>query len=165
MRKLGWLAVSLSCALGATGCASSDAEEDGGGDAASVSIDEFSIEPTTVADGDTFVVTWRVSHTKSVGFFTQMGLYLGGESGLETASARDSRSLFSVAATEGAPTDPSNSSMSCTRTGNNLRCDITGGSTRSVPAGETQVTFRACNSYVLDSEEVCRMSSLVMTFP
>ena len=165
MGKLGWLAVCLSCALGATGCSSSDADEDGEGDSPSVSIDELSIEPTTVADGDTFVVTWRVSHTTSVGFFTQIGLYLGGESGLETASARDSRSLFSAAATAGAPTDPSNSSMSCTRTGDNLRCDTTGGNTRSVPAGEAQVTFRACNSYVLDTEEVCRMRSMVMTFP
>lgn len=168
MCKLGWAAIGLGCALGVSGCffgaGPGIGDDDGGGDAASVSIDDLSIEPTTVNDGDTFVVTWQVSHTTSAGYFTQLGLYLGGESGLETAAARDSRSLFSVAATAGAPSDPSSSSMSCTRTGANLRCD-SGGSTRSAPAEETQVTFRACNSYVLDSEEVCEMRSLLMTFP
>jgi hypothetical protein len=35
-----------------------------------------------------------------------------------------------------------------------------------VTAGEeTQVTFRACNSYVLDTEEVCAFESAALTFP
>jgi hypothetical protein len=169
MCKLGWAVVSLGCAFGASGCFFSAGpghdDDDGGGDSASVSIDDFSIEPTTVNDGDTFVVTWRVAHTSSVGYITQMGLYMGGESDLETTSARDSRSLFSLAVTAGVPSDPSSSTMSCTRTGANLRCDTTGGSTRSTSEEEAQVTFRACNSYVLDTEEVCEMRSLLMTFP
>lgn len=141
-------------------------DTDDGGDAASVSIEAFSISPTTVADGESFEVTWSVKHTSSAGYFTQMGLYMGGEAGLDTADERDSRALFSVAATAGAPSDPSSSSMTCTRTGNNLKCDTPGSSTRSVTAGEeTQVTFRACNSYVLDSEEVCDFESVALAFP
>lgn len=170
MWTFGRAAAGFVCAWGLSGCFSgnfgSGLDTDSGGDSASVSIEAFSISPTAVADGESFEVTWSVAHTSSAGYFTQMGLYMGGEAGLDTADARDSRSLFSVAATAGAPNDPSSSSMTCTRTGVVLKCDTTGGGSRSVTAGEeTQVTFRACNSYVLDSEEVCDFESLAMSFP
>jgi hypothetical protein len=144
----------------------SDLDTDGGGDSASVSIEAFSVSPTTVADGESFEVTWSVKHTSSAGYFTQMGLYMGEEAGLDTADERDARALFSVAATAGAPSDPSSSSMTCTRTGNNLKCDTPGSGSRTVTAGaEMQVTFRACNSYVLDTEEVCDFESVALSFP
>jgi len=119
----------------------------------------------TVNDGDSFTATWKVSHTTTVGYITELGLYLGDGSNLDSASARDSSAFFTLAATQGAPNDPSSSSTSCTRSALRIDCGTAQGSVE-VPAGDTPVTFRACNSYVLDSSsEVCDTQTLTMSFP
>lgn len=133
-------------------------------DKASVSIDSLSAEPESVKDGDKVDVTWQVSHTTTAGYVTEIGLYVGKPEDLATASGRDSRSLFSLAVTSGAPNDVSSSSMSCMRTGTNLKCDSTSSSSRDI-TGVTDFTFRACNSYVLSSDEACQTRPVTLQFP
>ena len=151
--------------FGTTGCviSSTSSSRDSGGQSAHASIDSLSVTPMTVNDGDSFTVTWKVSHTTTVGYFTELGLYLGDGSNLNSASSRDSSAFFTFAATQGAPNDPSSSTTTCTRAAQRIDC---GTGSVEVPAGDTPVTFRACNSYVLDSSsEVCDTQTLTMSFP
>jgi hypothetical protein len=166
MRNLGWVA-AVVFVLGTTGCviSSTSSSTDSGGNSAHASIDSLSVTPMTVNDGDSFTVTWKVSHTTTVGYFTELGLYLGDGSNLASASSRDSSAFFTFGATQGAPNDPSSSTTTCTRTAQRIDCG-TAQSSVEVPAGDTPVTFRACNSYVLDSSsEVCDTQTLTMSFP
>jgi hypothetical protein len=164
MRKVGWAV--FACAFGSSGCLSiNSSATDGGGDAAHVSIDSFSVTPTTVNDGESVTVTWNVSHTTTIGYVTQLGLYLGDAAGLDTAAERDARAFFTFAATQGGPNDASSSSITCPRAGNIVDC---GGAqpTRDVPVGQTPVTFRACNVYAIKpASEVCDTQSSMLTFP
>lgn len=152
----------LCAGLGVSGCFSVKA--DSSDDKASVSIDSLSAEPETVNDGDTFDVAWQVSHTTTAGYVTEIGLYLGTPADLATASGRDSRSLFVVSTTAGAPNDASASSVSCTRTGTSVKCNSTYFSSRDIK-GVTDFTFRACNSYVLSSDEACETRAVTLHFP
>jgi hypothetical protein len=161
MSGKGGVAVSVGLVLGLSACfsVSSNATDDD----ASLSIDALSATPATVSDGESFDVTWKVSHTTKVGYVTEMGLFLGTPADLEDGSERDSRRLFNVATTAGAPNGAADSSITCTRTGNIVKCGETNGGRDVV--GITDFTFRACSSYVLSSEEVCETRAVSLSFP
>jgi hypothetical protein len=134
-----------------------------GGDDASLSIVSLSATPTSVGDGESFEVAWKVSHTAKVGYVTEMGLFVGSADGLDDGSESDSRRLFNVATTAGAPNSADDSSITCTRTGTIVKCGETNGG-RDV-AGVSDFTFRACTSYVLSEDEVCETRAVSLTFP
>ncbi|MES1184071.1 MAG: hypothetical protein ABUL60_09655 [Myxococcales bacterium] len=161
MNRMGW-AAPLALGLGLSGCFSISSP-DAGGDDASLSIVSLSATPTSVADGESFEVAWKVSHTTKVGYVTEMGLFLGTEDGLDDGAERDSRRLFDVATTAGAPNSADDSSITCTRTGTIVKCGETNGG-RDV-AGVSDFTFRACTSYVLSQDDVCETRAVSLTFP
>jgi hypothetical protein len=162
MSNRGWVAVSLALGLGLSACISvnTGTGEDGGD--ASLSIDLLSVTPETVADGESFEVTWKVSHTNKTGYVTTMGLYVGTAEELVDGQ-RDSRRLFDEAITAGVANGADNSSITCTRKGTIVKCGETNGG-RDI-AGETDFTFRACSSYVLNSKDVCETRPVLLTFP
>jgi hypothetical protein len=153
-----WVA---ACVCSMTGCFSVNTGDPDDA-AASLHIDAASVSTTTVADGDSFEFSWKVSHTKQTGYVTQVGLYVGSEGELATASERDRRALFSRAVTAGVQNDAAESTISCIRSGSALSC---GGSTHDAPAGEAELTFRACTSYVLSSEETCEFRAFTLSLP
>lgn len=157
MNRAGWAALCLGLGSALSAC-SVGAEDD-----ADLSIDELSVTPTEVADGASFEVKWRVSHTSKSGYVTEMGLFLGTPAELVEGSERDLRRLFDVATTAGAPNGADDSSISCKRTGERVQCGKTDGS-RDI-TGVTDFTFRACTSYVLSTEEVCETRAVPLTFP
>lgn len=163
MSNRGWLAVSLAFGLGLSACLSfnTSTEGDAGGDG-SLSIDELLVTPGTVADGESFEVTWKVSHTTKTGYVTEMGLFVGTPDELVDGE-RDSRRFFNVAITAGAPNHADDSSITCTRTGTIVKCGETNGG-RDI-ADATDFTFRACTSYVLSTDEVCKTEAVSLTFP
>jgi hypothetical protein len=162
MSNRGRVVVSLALGLGLPACiAVNTGSDDGGGDA-SLSIDSLSVTPETVADGESFVVTWKVSHTNKTGYVTTMGLYVGTADELVDGQ-RDSRRLFDEAITAGVANGADNSSITCTRKGTIVKCGETNGG-RDI-AGVTDFTFRACSSYVLSSEDVCETRAVSLTFP
>lgn len=161
MDRLGW-AARLALGFGLSGCFSISSP-DAGGDDASLSIVSLSAMPTSVGDGESFEVAWKVSHTTKVGYVTDMGLFLGNEDGLDDGAERDSRRLFSFATTAGAPNSADDSSITCTRTGTIVKCGETNGG-RDV-TGVSDFTFRACTSYVLSEDEVCETRPVTLAFP
>jgi hypothetical protein len=158
---MGW-AAPLALGLGLSGCFSVSSP-DSNGDDASLSIVALSATPTSVGDGESFEVTWKVSHTTKVGYVTEMGLFVGTADGLEDGAERDSRRLFNVATTAGAPNGADDSSITCTRTGTIVKCGETNGG-RNV-ADVSDFTFRACTSYVLSEDEVCDTRPVALAFP
>ncbi|HEX2877218.1 MAG TPA: hypothetical protein VHP33_38475 [Polyangiaceae bacterium] len=162
MSNRGWVVVSLALGLGLSACISlgAGADEDGGD--GSLSIDALSVTPEAVADGESFEVTWKVSHTNKTGYVTEMGLYVGTADELVDGQ-RDSRRLFDEATTAGVANGADNRSITCTRTGTIVKCGETNGG-RDI-AGETAFTFRACTSYVLSTDEVCETRAVSLTFP
>jgi len=161
MNRAGWAAAALGLGLTLSACFSIS-KTDSDADAA-LSIDELSTTATEIGDGESFEVSWKVSHTTKPGYVTVMGLFVGTPDDLAEGSERDSRRLFDVATTAGAPHGAGNSSIMCTRTGTRLQCGTTDGS-RDI-AGVTDFTFRACTSYVLSGEEVCETRAVPLTFP
>jgi hypothetical protein len=166
-RACATAALAILCAM-AAGCGGGAADAQGSG-RPTVAIASVSVDPTTVADGATFEVTWDVSHSNHLGEFIEMGLYLGTAADLTSASALDARVFFDQATTPGSGLpDPSHSHITCTRTGTGVLCgDGAGMGIRAVPTGGlTETTFRACNSLVTDSSsEVCDTRALELTFP
>lgn len=162
MKREGWAAVTLGLglALALSGCFSISHGDDDGD--AELRIDSLTVAPTEVADGESFEVSWKVSHTSRAGYVTEMGLFLGTPDDLVDGE-RDSRRFFDVATTAGAPNGADNSHITCTRTGTRVQCGSTDGS-RDI-AGVTDFTFRACTSYVLSTEEVCETRAVALTFP
>jgi hypothetical protein len=158
---MGW-AAPLALGLGLSG-GFSVSSPDSNGDDASLSIVALSATPTSVGDGESFEVTWKVSHTTKVGYVTEMGLFVGTADGLEDGAERDSRRLFNVATTAGAPNGADDSSITCTRTGTIVKCGETNGG-RNV-ADVSDFTFRACTSYVLSEDEVCDTRPVALAFP
>jgi hypothetical protein len=163
MSSWGWVAVSLALGLGLSACISlnTGGDGDGSGDA-SLSIDALSVTPETVADGESFEVTWKVSHTNKTGYLTTMGLYVGTADELVDGQ-RDSRRLFDEAITAGVANGADDRSITCTRKGTIVQCGEENGG-RDI-AGVTDFTFRACSSYVLSSEDVCETRAVSLTFP
>jgi hypothetical protein len=159
-------ALTILCATQAGCGGSADAQGTG---RPTVAIASVSVDPTTVADGATFDVTWDVSHSNHLGELIEMGLYLGTAADLTSASALDARVFFDQATTPGSGLpDPSHSHITCTRSGTGVLCgDGAGMGLRTVPTGAvTETTFRACNSLVTDaSSEVCDTRALELTFP
>jgi hypothetical protein len=94
---------------------------------------------------------------------TEMGLFLGSPEGLDDGGDRDSRRLFNVATTAGVANGADDSSITCTRTGEIVKCGETNGG-RNI-AGISDFTFRACSSYVLSTEEVCETRAVALSFP
>ena len=129
----------------------------------SLKIEAFSIAPATVGDGESFDVTWKVSHPTKTGYVTESGLFVGTPADLSSASELDARRLFNLATTAGVANGVDDSSKTCTRTGTTLRCGSTEGG-RDI-AGVTDFTFRACSSYVLSPDDVCEMRPVSITFP
>lgn len=159
MARLAWVKVAL-LAWCLPACFQVSTSSSQNGDSAHVSVDQFDLSSAELADGDSVDVSWSVSHTTTAGYVTNIALYLGGADGLDTAPT--SRQLFDLAVTAGAPHDVSTSSQTCARTGTNLKCDS--GSTRDI-TGVTEVTLRACTSYVLDTEETCETQTKALSFP
>lgn len=160
MARLAWVKAAL-LAWCLPGCFQvSTSATDRSGDSAHVSVDQFDLSTAEVADGDAVDVSWSVSHTTTTGYVTNISLYLGGADGLDAAPS--SRQLFSLAVTAGAPNDVSTSSQNCKRTGTNLKCDS--GSTRDI-TGVSELTLRACTSYVLDTAETCDTQTKALSFP
>lgn len=158
MRQVRLWVVASVCSL--TGCVSiNTGDEDAD---ASLHIDKATVSQTSVADGDMFDFSWKVSYTKQSGYVTTVGLYVGTESDLATSSERDRRSLFTRAVTGNIQNDAGESTIECTRTAAALSC---GGSNHDLPAGEAELTFRACTSYVLSSEETCEFRAFTLTVP
>ena len=165
MKKVGVLVWGLACAISGCNIGSGIGGGGGGGGGPSVAIHAVNIEPSTVADGGSFTVTWDVSYNNGQGVFPEIGLYLGAAGDLATASARDSRSVFVFADTGGAPNHPG-MTTTCTRTGARVQCTPGLNSSREVPAGPTEVTFRLCSENVLSSaSQVCDVRTLSMNFP
>lgn len=167
MSNRGRAIVWLAFGLGLSGCLSLNAgtsADDGGdgGDDASLNIDSLSVTPETVADGESFEVTWKVSHTNKTGYVTTMGLYVGTADELVDGQ-RDSRRLFDQAITAGVANGADDSSITCTRKGTIVKCGETNGG-RDI-AGISDFTFRACSSYVLSSDDVCETQAVSLTFP
>jgi hypothetical protein len=161
MNRAGWVA-PLALGFGISGCFSVSSP-DAAGDDANLSIVALSATPASVADGESFEVTWKVSHTAKVGYVTEMGLFVGTADELQEGSDRDSRRLFNVATTAGAPNGADDSSITCTRTGTIVKCGETNGG-RDI-AGVTDFTFRACTSYVLSENDVCETRAVPLAFP
>ena len=163
MSTWGRAIVSLALGVGLSACFTVNTSTDGGdsGDA-ELHIDSLSAAPGTVADGESFEVTWKVSHTNKTGYVTTMGLYVGTADELVDGQ-RDSRRLFDQAITAGVANGADNSSITCTRRGTIVKCGETNGG-RDI-AGVTDFTFRACSSYVLSSEEACETRPVSLTFP
>ena len=135
-----------------------------------VAIASVSVSQTTVGDGETFDVTWNVTHSNNLGEVIDMGLYLGTAADLSSSSQRDARVFFDLATTPGSGlSDPSQSSITCSRAATLVTCGSGAGRTsRTVPAGtgNVETTFRACNQFVTDpTSEVCDTRALQMTFP
>jgi len=128
----------------------------------SLKIDSLSVTPTTVGDGESFQVTWKVSHPTKSGYVTEIGLFRGTPATLTTASQLDSSRLFNLATTAGVSNGVDDSSITCTRTGTIVRCGTNGGQD---VAGVTDFTFRACSSYVLSPDDVCEMRPVALIFP
>jgi hypothetical protein len=148
-----------------TGCMVSTSSANAA-DRPSVAIASLSITPTTVNDGETFEVVWDVAHSSNSGEVLEIGLYAGTAASLVTAAQRDASVFFSVATTPGSGlTDISRSSSTCTRTGSAVMCTPASGRGRTVGTEALETTFRACNSYVLDTTDVCDTRAVTMTFP
>ena len=79
-----------------------------------------------------------------------------------TASERDSRKLLSRAVTGSVQNDAAESSISCERTGKRLNCGS--GSHGELPS-EVELTFRACTSYVLSTEDTCEFRAFTLSLP
>jgi hypothetical protein len=151
-----WAALTVLCAT--SGCFSLKTSDDGG-DSPAVSIDSLSITPTTVADGESFTASWRVSHNTNGGYITAIALHLGEGSEVESAPT-----LFSLSVTKGVMDDVSSSSIVCSRKADAVTCGTQ--SPRTVPLGDTPLTFRACNAFVLDSDaKVCDTQTVMLGFP
>jgi hypothetical protein len=153
-----WRVAVLCSFVGGCFTVSSDGESDG----PSVRIESLSTSTTTLDDAASFDISWDVSHTEAAGYVTDVGLYVGTSADLETASERDRRALFKLATTHGVPDRTSKGSMTCTRNAAQLSC---GGGRHELAAGEQELTFRACNSYVLDTAEVCETRAIVLALP
>lgn len=142
----GITVISVMCA----GCGLKDSTE-----GAWVTIDSAVISKTRLADGESLDFSWRVSYTKDSGYVTTVGLFVGSEKAI-TQDASDRLRLFSRAVTGNIQNDAAESTITCDRQGSLLSC---GGAGRDLPADEAHLTFRACTSYVLDTEETCEYRS------
>jgi hypothetical protein len=155
MRKLGVLGAALLC-VSVEGCSSI-----AGPEGAWVKIDSAQISKEDLADGESMDFSWHISHTKESGYVTEVGLFVGSEEAI-MANAPDTQRLFDRAVTGNIQNDASASTVSCTRKGNALGC---GGGYYDLPANEAQLTFRACASYVLSTEESCDYRAFMLTLP
>lgn len=163
MSNRGRVAVSLALGLGLSACiaVNTGANDDGGGDA-SLSIDSLSVTPEAVADGESFEVKWKVSHTNKTGWVTTMGLYVGTADELVDGQ-RDSRRLFDEAITAGVANGADDRSITCTRKGTIVKCGEENGG-RDI-AGVTDFTFRACSFYAIGTDEDCTTQAVSLSFP
>lgn len=132
-----------------------------GTEGAWVTIDSAKLSKKELADGESLEFSWKVLHTKESGYVTEVALFVGSEKAV-AADASDTSRLFSRAVTGSIKNDASQSTVSCTRQDNTLSC---GGVSRDLPEKKTQLTFRACASYVLDSEETCDYRSFELALP
>jgi hypothetical protein len=114
-----------------------------------------------LADGESLDFSWHVSHTKDSGYVTEVGLYVGSKEAI-TANPSDNSRLFDRAVTGNIQNNASESTVNCVRRGGSLGC---GGAYYDLPVNEAQLTFRACASYVLSSEEVCDYRSFTIALP